>query len=198
MEILEQPAMPFQNVLALVLPYCNKKDIVPVLLIDASCKNILVSEAGLFYAAEKHDKKLFLQLLKQQNTIKLFIFAVMANKLKKKTKNSPEKKTEKPNPKSLKAEKEEKIDWKVLARDERTWKIVGAIFLLISLFLLIAFISYLFTWKEDQDKVFRGSGILIDDNVKVANLLGRFGAFFSHFFIKMVECESLKMAQCVH
>jgi S-DNA-T family DNA segregation ATPase FtsK/SpoIIIE len=107
----------------------------------------------------------------------------MANKLKKKTKNSPEKKTEKPNPKSLKADKEEKIDWKALARDERTWKIVGAIFLLISVFLLIAFISYLFTWKEDQDKVFRGASILVDDNVKVSNLLGRFGAFLSHFFI---------------
>jgi DNA segregation ATPase FtsK/SpoIIIE, S-DNA-T family len=107
----------------------------------------------------------------------------MANKLKKKRKNSPEKKTEKPNPKSLKADKEEKLDWKALARDERTWKIVGAIFLLIAVFLFIAFISYLFTWKEDQDKVFRGASILINDDIKVSNLLGRFGAFLSHFFI---------------
>jgi S-DNA-T family DNA segregation ATPase FtsK/SpoIIIE len=129
-------------------------------------------------------ERLFGQSLNQQYFIfKLFIFAAMANKLKKKTKNSPEKKTDKPNPKSLKAEKEEKIDWKALARDERTWKIVGAIFLLISVFLLISFISYLFTWKEDQDKVFRGASILVDDNIKVSNLLGRFGAFFSHFFI---------------
>src|SRR5436190_7717688 len=113
---------------------------------------------------------------------KLFIFAVMASKLKKKTKNSPEK-TEKPNPKAFKAEKEEKIDWKSLARDERTRKITGTIFFLIAVFLFIAFVSYLFTWKEDQDIVFRGARILMDDDVKASNLLGRFGAYISHFFI---------------
>ena len=79
----------------------------------------------------------------------------MATKLKKKIKNSPEKKPAKSAPKdsgvkAFKAEKEEKIDWKALARDERTWKIVGTIFLLIATFLFIAFFSYLFTWKEDQ------------------------------------------------
>ena len=107
----------------------------------------------------------------------------MANKLKKNSKKSPEKRTKKPQSGSLKADREEKIDLKTLARDERTWKIIGALFLLISVFLFIAFISYLFTWKEDQDKVFRGAGILINDDIKVSNLLGRFGAFFSHFFI---------------
>src|SRR5213075_785369 len=46
------------------------------------------------------------------------------------------------------------------------------------------FISYFFTWKEDQDKVFKGaSSILFDNNSKVANLLGRLGAYLSHFFI---------------
>jgi len=106
----------------------------------------------------------------------------MASKLKKKTKNSPEK-TEKPNPKVLKADKEEKIDWRSLARDERTRKITGTVFLLIAVFLFIAFVSYLFTWKEDQDIVFKGPRILMDDDVKASNLLGRFGAFISHFFI---------------
>ncbi|MBK5270545.1 MAG: DNA translocase FtsK, partial [Bacteroidia bacterium] len=107
----------------------------------------------------------------------------MATKVKKKKKNSPGKKAEKLNPKVFKVEKDEKIDWKALARDERTWKIIGAVSLLVSIFLFIAFTSYLFTWKEDQDKVFKGAGILIDNDVKVSNLLGRFGAFFSHFFI---------------
>ena len=41
----------------------------------------------------------------------------MATKLKKKSKNSPEKKPAKSDVKAFKAEKEEKIDWKALARD---------------------------------------------------------------------------------
>ena len=40
-----------------------------------------------------------------------------------------------------------------LVKDERTTKIAGAINLLITIFLFIAFTSYLFTWQEDQDKV---------------------------------------------
>lgn len=123
----------------------------------------------------------------EQGTInfsgKLFIFATMATKLKTKKKNSPGKKTEKLNPKVFRADKEEKIDWKSLASDARTWKIIGAVSLLVSIFLFIAFISYLFTWKEDQDKVFKGAGILINNDINVSNLLGRFGAYFSHFFI---------------
>jgi S-DNA-T family DNA segregation ATPase FtsK/SpoIIIE len=108
----------------------------------------------------------------------------MANKLKKKTKNSPGKRTEKPNPQSLRADKEENIDWKALARDERTWKIVGAVFLLIAVFLFISFISYLATWKEDQPDVLnKGFAILFDNNIHVSNLLGKLGAIASNFFI---------------
>ncbi len=90
------------------------------------------------------------------------------------------------NSKSFKNEKEEKIDLKKLARDERTWKIVGTLSLLISIFLFIAFISYFFTWKEDQDQVLNNeSGFLwgSENNKHVANLLGRLGAYLSHFFI---------------
>ncbi len=107
----------------------------------------------------------------------------MANKLKKKSKNSPEKKPAKSGSKALKADKEESIDWKKLARDERTWKIVGAFFLLISIFLLISFVSYLFTWKEDQAVAQQGLGAILDNDKPVANLLGRLGAITSHFFI---------------
>ena len=108
----------------------------------------------------------------------------MANKQKKtsgkKVRNDPKK----ADSKSFLKEKEENIDWKNLARDERTWKITGALFLLIAIFLFIAFISYFFTWKEDQDKVFRGaSSLLMDNDIKVSNLLGRLGAVVSHFFI---------------
>src|SRR5919198_78017 len=103
----------------------------------------------------------------------------MANRLKaeKADKKKPA------NPEKFKPEKEAQVTVKQLVKDERTHKIAGAFALLISLFLFIAFASYLFTWKEDQDKVFRGAGILLDDRIKVSNLLGRFGAYFSHFFI---------------
>lgn len=107
----------------------------------------------------------------------------MANKLKKKTKATPAKKPASPDMKAFKAEKEEAVDWKSLARDERTWKIVGAVSLLISIFLFIAFASYLFTWKEDQAVAQQGLSALLDNDKPVANLLGRLGAVLSHFFI---------------
>ena len=95
----------------------------------------------------------------------------------------PEKK---PEPVKLKADKEEKVDLKKLARDERTWKIIGTISLLISIFLFIAFVSYLFTWKEDQSQV-KGRGISFlwnnTSDTKVTNLLGRLGAYTSHNLI---------------
>ena len=118
----------------------------------------------------------------------------MANKLKKSTTpktaaEKPEKVEEKPVKKEksaqLKAEKEEKVDLKKLAKDERTWKIIGTVSLLISIFLFIAFVSYLFTWKEDQDQARKGISFLFDTDevAPVSNLLGRLGAYVSHKFI---------------
>ncbi len=41
----------------------------------------------------------------------------------------------------------------------------------------------MFTWREDQDKVFRGISILApSQDIKVANLLGNLGAYISHLF----------------
>lgn len=103
----------------------------------------------------------------------------MANRLKA---DKAEKK--KPaNPEKFKPEKEAQVTVKQLVKDERTHKIAGAFALLISLFLFIAFASYLFTWKEDQDKVFRGAAILLPgEEVKTTNLLGNLGAYISHLF----------------
>jgi S-DNA-T family DNA segregation ATPase FtsK/SpoIIIE len=101
----------------------------------------------------------------------------MANQLKK-------KKSQQPDPDKLKPEKEESVQVKQLVKDERFKKIAGALCLVLALFLFIAFISYLFTWQEDQDKVFKGGGyFLFADDIKVANLLGRLGAWTSHEFI---------------
>ena len=117
----------------------------------------------------------------------------MANKLKKSTTpkaaaekpERPEKeKATKTSVTKFKTDKEEKVDFKKLARDERTWKIIGTLSLLTSIFLFIAFVSYFFTWKEDQDKVLNNdSSFLTDNDTRVANLLGRLGAYISHFFI---------------
>ena len=101
----------------------------------------------------------------------------MANQLKK-------KRSQQPDPDKLKPEKEETLQVKQLVKDERIKKIAGAICLVLALFLFIAFLSYLFTWQEDQDKVFKGGAyFLFADDIKVANLLGRLGAWTSHFFI---------------
>lgn len=111
------------------------------------------------------------------------IFADMAQKQKKTPAKNTKKTTGKADAKGLKQEAEAQINWQELARDERTLKITGAVCLLVSLFLLIAFLSYFFTWKEDQTAVTRGLSILFDHEVKVNNLLGRLGAVTSHFFI---------------
>ena len=101
----------------------------------------------------------------------------MANKLK-----SPVDKPGKAKSDKLKTEKEEQINLKELARDERTWKILGAISLFISLFLFISFASYFFTWENDQSEIRRGLSVT-DVNNNIHNLLGVLGAFISHFFI---------------
>ncbi len=93
----------------------------------------------------------------------------------------------KPNTKAaeaLKQEKEETVEVKELLKDERTHKIAGSLFILLALLFFIAFTSYLFTWDEDQDKVFTdGYKLLLGTDTNVANLMGTFGAFISHFFI---------------
>lgn len=120
----------------------------------------------------------------------------MANKLKKSTtpkaaaekpekKDKPAKKTT-ADPGQFKKDREEKVNIKELTKDERTRKIIGISSLLISIFLFIAFASYLFTWREDQSQVLnRGAGFLIDNDRSntVSNLLGRLGAYVSHNII---------------
>ncbi len=69
-------------------------------------------------------------------------------------------------------------------RDERIPKLFGLLLLFLSVYLCIAFVSYLFTWKIDQDRVLRFSWkLLSEDAATVDNWLGRLGAFLSNFFI---------------
>jgi S-DNA-T family DNA segregation ATPase FtsK/SpoIIIE len=100
----------------------------------------------------------------------------MANRLKKKAPPPPD-------PEQLTEDKPVEVTVEQVVKDERTWKIVGAVSLLFCVFLFLAFTSYLFTWQEDQDKVHRfGIKIFATDDVKVSNLLGVLGAYTAHLF----------------
>lgn len=68
-------------------------------------------------------------------------------------------------------------------RDERITKILGIVSIFLGIYLTIAFISYFYTWRFDQDKVLSlSTSILFNGEVNVQNWLGRLGAYTSHFF----------------
>ncbi|HZX59946.1 MAG TPA: DNA translocase FtsK 4TM domain-containing protein, partial [Mucilaginibacter sp.] len=108
----------------------------------------------------------------------------------------------KPDKSSSKSEKEKPSKQKQEARtpfkvgDGRLVKITGLFLLIMSMFFLVAFTSYLFTWQEDQSYVtpanggwhnlFKTQQELIDNGLKtpvVENWLGKFGALLSNQFI---------------
>lgn len=93
---------------------------------------------------------------------------------------------------ALKKDKEPDVKVTSLVKDERTHKVLGMACLLIAAYLFLAFTSYLFTWKADQDKVFQySSHLLFREDIQMQNLLGRLGAFTSHlFFYKGVGVAS--------
>jgi S-DNA-T family DNA segregation ATPase FtsK/SpoIIIE len=80
--------------------------------------------------------------------------------------------------------------------DGRLFKIIGLFFIIISIYFLVAFTSYLFTWQEDQSYVidanggwnnlFKGLEELRNSGVSdpvVQNWLGKIGALMAHQFI---------------
>lgn len=67
--------------------------------------------------------------------------------------------------------------------DDRVRKIGGIICIMLSIYLAVAFASYIYTWKTDQDKVLQFSWeIMLQGDLSVANWLGRLGAFVSNAF----------------
>ncbi len=77
-------------------------------------------------------------------------------------------------------------------KDERVHRVAGLALILSSVYLLLAFTSFLFTWKTDQDKVmgswwqlfFPGDEQLpVVSGTGVDNWLGKIGAVVSHLFI---------------
>jgi len=112
-----------------------------------------------------------------------------------KEENLPKQKNEKPERERPQKVKTERMPAFNLA-DGRAVKIVGLFFLILSLYFLIAFTSYLFTWQQDQSYVSAANGgwhnlfktqqELLDQGIKnpvVENWLGKFGALLSNQFI---------------
>jgi len=100
----------------------------------------------------------------------------MANRLRS-------KKGKRPDRTSLKPEKEYQFRAKNEGKDDRIYKITGAVCLLIASFFFIAFTSYLFTWKEDQGKISSFKSLFSPSpEIKVDNLLGNLGFYVSHAF----------------
>ena len=71
--------------------------------------------------------------------------------------------------------------------DQRKTKSVsGVLLLLLSVYLFIAFVSYVITWKADQDLIANKSFFTFmfqEPDVIVSNWLGKFGAWSAHLFI---------------
>jgi S-DNA-T family DNA segregation ATPase FtsK/SpoIIIE len=80
--------------------------------------------------------------------------------------------------------------------DDRTIKIIGLFFLIVSLYFMVAFTSYIFTWQEDQSYVIDANGGWSNlmktqqeltemglNQPAVQNWLGKLGALLSHQFI---------------
>ena len=66
---------------------------------------------------------------------------------------------------------------------QRFYSILGLLLLLIGIYLLLAFFSYLFTWQTDQDAVFKTTANYFSNpEIYAQNILGKFGAFISHNF----------------
>ena len=79
--------------------------------------------------------------------------------------------------------KKQGFSWKRLKKDDRVIKLLGISLILIGIYLAIAFSSYMYTWKVDQDKVLQFSwSILWRGDLVVTNWLGRLGAVVSNMF----------------
>src|SRR5436305_2063525 len=101
----------------------------------------------------------------------------MSNRLKSEVTEDVREKKERPkkNKPALKSRIER---FRNFLSDERTYKVFGLVLLMTSFFMVIAFVSNLFTWKEDQaiagvDSVFK---LLIHSDIRVENWLGKIGA----------------------
>ncbi|RME15415.1 MAG: DNA translocase FtsK, partial [Bacteroidetes bacterium] len=59
----------------------------------------------------------------------------------------------------------------------------GALLLFASVFMVLSFISFFYTWQDDFDKVSAPLSVIFSYETDVQNWLGKFGALLSHIFI---------------
>ncbi len=73
-------------------------------------------------------------------------------------------------------------------KDERIPKLIGLFCIFAAIYLSIAFISYLFTWKDDQAYVFNAGLAAMNGSTtyEIANWLGKLGATVSNFFFYVI------------
>jgi S-DNA-T family DNA segregation ATPase FtsK/SpoIIIE len=64
-----------------------------------------------------------------------------------------------------------------ILQDQRLPKLIGLTLVILGVFVLVAGVSYVFTWKQDQDKILNNPfSALGEGDLQVANWLGRLGA----------------------
>ena len=103
-------------------------------------------------------------------------------KSKAKTSSNPKPKSEEVSEEKITIK--QRIDKCIeIYNDSKTQRIIGLLLILSAVYLVLAFKSFVFTWKEDQDKVFSSVSDLFADSTKVANWLGKVGAMVSHLFM---------------
>ncbi len=78
---------------------------------------------------------------------------------------------------TVKVKKKNKIV--VFFKNKQTHLVFGIFLVLFSIFLLVSFASFLLVWKSDQSQLHLFADRLVD----AKNLLGKVGAYISHFFI---------------
>ena len=95
-------------------------------------------------------------------------------------------KTKKAKPKKENNNSKPFEDWGKFFSNNKTHKVLGLFLLLFSVFLFFSFLSFLFTWWLDYDKLSEAdfSAILFDETMEISNWTGRLGAALSYLFIK--------------
>ncbi len=79
-----------------------------------------------------------------------------------------------------------KVFWQwALLRDERAKQVFGAFMMLLAVFMAVAFISFIFTWKTDQNVVvgYGWNDVLTANPDAAKNTMGILGALVAHLFI---------------
>jgi S-DNA-T family DNA segregation ATPase FtsK/SpoIIIE len=105
------------------------------------------------------------------------------------TENPSSSTTKRKEEKAAKPSKEKTPSrWKFAANfdSKRVKVILGSTMTLLSIYLFLACLSYLFTWTEDQDRILQRSFfdyIFDTTEAPVQNWLGKFGAWTSHLLI---------------